>query len=202
MDPAVLASGGRAVDAAEATLDVDTVILSIPLGQDPVCRAPVAHVPPDTVIVDTSNYYPARDEKIDAPDGGQLESLWVAEHLSRSLCKAWNAMGSDSFAGKAQSLEGPRRIAIPVAGDAERDRSVTMALVEETGFDAFDAGTQANSGRQQSGTSAYCTDLSRDETPAALAGADANRSLLRRDLAVAAIMKRLGRATETQTPTT
>ncbi|MFF7547395.1 hypothetical protein ACFZCU_27725 [Streptomyces canus] len=51
-----------------------------------------------------------------------------------------------------------------------------MALVEDTGFDAFDAGPLAQSWRQRPGTPAYCTDLTRQELPDALATADAARS--------------------------
>ena len=70
-----------------------------------------------------------------------------------------------------------------------------MALVEDTGLDAFDAGTLADSWRQQPGTPCYCTDLTREQMAAALASADASRSPKRRDLAVAVLQERLGDAT-------
>ena len=47
-----------------------------------------------------------------------------------------------------------------------------MQLVEDTGFDAFDAGTLADSWRQQPGAPCYCTDLTLAELPAALAAAE------------------------------
>jgi hypothetical protein len=46
-----------------------------------------------------------------------------------------------------------------------------MSLVEDTGFDGHDAGTLAESWRQQLGTPSYCTDLSREELRAGLATA-------------------------------
>ncbi len=101
--------------------------------------------------MDTSNYYPGRDGRIDAIEAGQTESLWVSELLGRPIVKAWNAIGSDSFAKKGKPAGSPDRIAIPVAADGDRDRKVGMALVEDTGFDAFDAGTLAESWRQQPG---------------------------------------------------
>ena len=67
-----------------------------------------------------------------------------------------------------------------------------MALVEDTGFDAFDAGSLADSWRQQPGTPAYCTDLATTELPDALAAADAKRSPRRRDLVFAALTERFG----------
>jgi predicted dinucleotide-binding enzyme len=151
-------------------------------------------VPEETVVIDTSNYYPMRDGRIEAIEAGQVESLWVSEQLGRPIVKAWNAIGSDSFVRKGKPVGSPDRIAIPVAGDSERERKVGMALVEDTGLDAVDAGTLAQSWRQQPGAPGYCTDLTREEMPAALAAADAKRLPKRRDLAVAAIQERVGDA--------
>jgi 8-hydroxy-5-deazaflavin:NADPH oxidoreductase len=191
----VLAFGGRAVSAAEAVADVDVVILSIPMNRLPEVATLIANVPAETVVIDTSNYYPQRDGRIDAIEAGQVESLWVAEQLGRPIVKAWNAVGSDSFARRGKPAGSPDRIAIPVAADSERDRKVGMALVEDTGLDAVDVGRLADSWRQQPGTPCYCTDIAREEVPAALAAANAARSPKRRDLAVAAIQERVGNGT-------
>ena len=187
----VLASGGRAVTATDAVVDVDVVIVSIPLHRVPGIAPLIAAVPVDTVVIDTWNYYPLRDGHIDALDAGQVESLWVAEQLGRPVVKAWNSIVSDSFANNAKPAGSRTRVALPVAADRATDRQMGMALVEETGFDAFDAGTLADSWRQQPGAPCYCTDLTRDELPAALAAADAARSPKRRDLAMAVVMERI-----------
>ncbi|WNG28837.1 NADP oxidoreductase [Cystobacter fuscus] len=187
----VLAQGGRAVTAAEAVVDVDVVILSIPLGRIPGMAQLLSLVPSATVVIDTSNYYPFRDGKIDAIEAGQVESLWVAGQLGRPIVKAWNSIGSHSFATKGKPAGTPDRIALPVAADRDTDRRVGMALVEDTGFDAFDAGTLAESWRQQPGAPCYCTDLTREELPAARATAEAARLPKRRDLSVAAIQERM-----------
>lgn len=188
----VLSSGGRAVTAAEAVNDVDALILSIPLNRIPGIAPLLAKVPADTVVIDTSNYYPLRDEKIADIENGKVESLWVVEQIGCPIAKAWNAIGSDSFA-RLNTLPGsPDRIAIPVAADRERDRQVAMALVEATGFDAVDAGPLEQSWRQQPGAPAYCTDLTTSEMPKALEAAEKERLPKRRDLAVAAIMERIG----------
>ena len=190
-----LAFGARAVSAAQAVEGVDVVILSIPLNRLPAVAPLIAKVPAETVVMDTSNYYPQRDNKIDAIEAGQVESLWVAEQLGRPVVKAWNSIGSDSFAKKGNPAGIPDRIALPVAADRETDREVGMALVEETGFDAFGAGALAESWRQQPGAPAYCTDLTIEELPAALAAADRARLPRRRDLAVAAMQERVGDST-------
>lgn len=191
----VLAFGARAVSTAEAVKDVDVVILSIPLNRLPEVAPLMARVPRETVVIDTSNYYPMRDSRIDAIEAGQVESLWVVERLGRPVAKAWNSIGSASFATKGRTSGSPGRIALPVAADREADRKVAMALVEDTGFDAFDAGTLAESWRQQPGAPCYGTDLTREEMPAALAAAESARLPKRRDLAVAAFQERMGDST-------
>jgi 8-hydroxy-5-deazaflavin:NADPH oxidoreductase len=119
----------------------------------------------------------------------------VAERLGRPIAKAWNAIGSASLATKGKPSESPDRIAIPVAADRDRDREVALALVEDSGLDAFYSGTLADSWRQQPGAPAYCTDLTREEMAAALAAADKARLPKRRDLGVEVMQERLGDGT-------
>lgn len=188
----VLAFGARAVSAAEAMENVDVVILSIPLNRIPGIAPLIANLPAETVVMDTSNYYPIRDGMIDAIEAGKVESLWVAEQLGRPVVKAWNSILADSLVKNGKPAGSPGRIALPVAADRETDRKVGMMLVEDTGFDAFDAGTLAESWRQQPGAPCYCTDLTRDEMPAARAAAEAARLPKRRDLALAAFIERVG----------
>jgi len=195
IDAELLSSGARAVTTENALVDVDAVILSIPLVRIPDIASLVANLPEETVVIDTSNYYPFRDEKIDAIERGQVESLWVAEQLGRPIAKAWNAIGSASLAKKAKPPEAPDRIAIPVAADRDHDRKVAMSLVNDTGLDAFDAGSLADSWRQQPGAPVYGTDLSYAEIGPALDTAERARLPKRRDLGVAVMQERLGDST-------
>lgn len=192
IDPDALSAGGRAVTASEAVRDVQVVILSVPFARNPDLAPLLSALSPETVVIDTSNYYPFRDGQITAIDGGQVESVWVAEHLNWPVAKAWNSIGADSLANKGQTAGGPDRIALPIAADRAADRAVAMALVEETGFAAVDAGDLADSWRQQPGAPCYCTNLTRDELVDGLATADASRSPKRRDLAIAVVMERIG----------
>lgn len=191
----LLSGGARAVTTQQALRDVEVIILSIPLNRIPGIAPLIAAVPEETVVIDTSNYYPHRDTRIEAIEAGQVESLWVVEQLGRPIAKAWNAIGSASFATKGKPKGAPGRIAIPVSADRDRDREVAMALVEDTGLDAFDAGTLAESWRQQPGAPVYTTDLSREEIGAALSSAEKARLAKRRDLSVAVIQERVGDGT-------
>jgi predicted dinucleotide-binding enzyme len=195
IDPELLTSGAQAVTTEDALRDVEAVILSIPLNAIPKIGALVGALPEETVVIDTSNYYPFRDTTIDAIEAGQVESLWVTEQLNRPIAKAWNAIGSASLARKEKPKGDGGRLAIPVAADCDRDRDVAMALVEDTGLDAVYSGTLAESWRQQPGAPVYCTDLTREEIEAALSAAERDRLPARRDLGVAVMQERLGDGT-------
>ncbi|MGU3541787.1 NADPH-dependent F420 reductase [Methylobacterium sp. A52T] len=195
IEPELLSTGARAVTTTEAMADVEVLILSVPFHRLAGLAPKMAGLSDETVLVDTSNYYPLRDGRVEAIDAGQVEGIWVSEQLNRPVVKAWNAIGSGSLARRGQRPGTLGRIAIPVAGDRERDRQVAMALVEDTGFDAVDAGTLAESWRQQPGAPAYCTDLTNDEVPAALAAAERSRLTKRRDLVISVISERMGDTT-------
>lgn len=195
IDTGILRHGARAVTSLDAVTGVDVVIMSTPLGAIPKIAPLLAGLPEQVVVIDTSNYYPARDGKVDAIEAGMAESVWVAGQLGRPIAKAWNAITSASFAEKGLPPGAPGRIAIPVAADGDRERDVAMALVEETGLDAFYSGTLVDSWRQQPGAPCYCTDLSLEEMPAALASAERERLPKRRELAIQAIMERVGDST-------
>jgi predicted dinucleotide-binding enzyme len=186
----IVASGARPVEARNAVTDVDVLITSMPLSRMPEVKTLITDLPANTVIIDTSNYYPLRDGRVEALEDGKVESVWITEQLGRPIAKAWNAITAGSFEAYGRESGDPNRIAIPVAADRDQDKAVAMALVEETGFDAVDAGSLADSWRQQPGAPSYCTDFTRQTLPEALAAADKTRLPQRRDIALAAITER------------
>jgi predicted dinucleotide-binding enzyme len=185
-------SGIQVVEVTEVFSDVDVAILSVPLVVLPKLVEAVKVASRECVLIDTSNYYPSRDQKIDAIEDGKVESIWVKELLGREVVKAWNAMGSDSLARLGTAPGMPGRLAIPVAGDNSEHKRVAMQLVDDSGFDSVDSGTLAESWRHQPGSPAYCTDLTEKELEDALGTAVKSRLPARRDIAVEAITERLG----------
>lgn len=192
IDREVLATGAKAVTVEQAVFENDVIILSIPLHRIPEIAPLFADIPLEKVVIDTSNYYPNRDNKIESIESGQVESLWIQEQLGHPIAKAWNAIGSDSFAKKGKPIGSPNRIAIPIAADRETDRKVTISLVNDTGFDAIYTGSLNDSWRQQPGSPVYCTDLTLNEIEAVIDTAERERLPKRRDLALAAIIERVG----------
>ena len=185
-------SGIQVVEIMEVFSDVDVAILSVPLVVLPKLVEAVKVASRECVLIDTSNYYPSRDQKIDAIEDGKVESIWVKELLGREVVKAWNAMGSDSLARLGTAPGMPGRLAIPVAGDNSEHKRVAMQLVDDIGFDPVDSGTLAESWRHQPGSPAYCTDLTEKELEDALDTAVKSRLPARRDIAVEAITERFG----------
>lgn len=62
-----------------------------------------------------------------------------------------------------------------------------MDLVDDTGFDPFDAGTAENGWRMQAGTPAYCTELTADQLRKALMLVDHEAARRRREAILAII---------------
>ncbi|WP_436737966.1 NADPH-dependent F420 reductase [Streptomyces sp. BBFR102] len=181
VDAAALEHGASAVQAADAVLGKDVVILSVPFGRVPDVAALLASVPGETVVIDTSNYFPHLSGPIDAVERGQVESLWVAEQLGRPVVKAWNAALAGTLQTKGVPAGTAGRIALPVAADSQEARRVGMRLVDESGFDPFDAGMLADSWRQQPMTPAYCTELDLEDLATALGAADRGAGARNRD---------------------
>ncbi|WP_326755196.1 NAD(P)-binding domain-containing protein [Streptomyces hirsutus] len=177
----VLESGARAEALDAAVRERDVIIMSIPFDRVPELADVLASVPDETVVIDTTNYYPHLNGRIEAVDNGQLESVRNAEALGRPLVKAWNAALAETQRTKGVPAGTPGRIAIPVAADSEKARRVAMQLVDDTGFDPYDAGVLADSWRQQPMGPAYCTELTLDEIGPALAAADPDKDTRVRD---------------------
>lgn len=168
--------GARAVTAAEAARSGEIVVVTIP--QKAVNDLPAdlfADVPPEVVIVDTGNYYPARDGSIPAIEQGQPESAWVADRIGRPVIKAFNNIYFKSLLEKGTPRGSEGRVAIPVAGGGADAKTKVMQLIEELGFDAVDAGGLDESWRQQPGTRCYTGDFTAPELKRALASAERSR---------------------------
>jgi predicted dinucleotide-binding enzyme len=169
-------TGVKAVELAEIVSDVDAIIVSVPVIAMPDLAELLKDIPSNVTLIDTSNYYPFRDGQLAELDGGKPESIWVSEALGRPVTKAFNAALAQTQVAKGLPRGSPNRIALPVAGDSEHDKRVAMQLVEDAGFDAVDAGSLAESWRQQPGTPAYCTELQSDALREALGLANKDKA--------------------------
>ena len=170
-------TGATAVTTHEAARDKDVVVVTIPEKNVPQLPDDLfVGVGDGVVVVDTGNYYPRhRDGRIAEIEEGMPESMWVARQLGCPVVKAFNNIYAQHLRDHGRPRGSSGRIALPVAGDDQAAKSTVMALVEELGFDAVDAGGLEESWRQQPGTPVYAADLDAAGVQRALADARLDR---------------------------
>jgi hypothetical protein len=97
-----------------------------------------------------------------ALDPPNRHAAW-ARHLSSCLVKVLNSIIARSLAEAGRPSESTDRVALPISGDNPRSKEIVAQLLDQLGFDSVDAGTIAESWRQQPGSPVYCTNPSRSE---------------------------------------
>ncbi|KOF08754.1 3-hydroxyisobutyrate dehydrogenase [Planococcus glaciei] len=172
---------GTPVDVEEVITDIDVLLLSLPLHVMPSIRSIIDQVGEDVIIADTSNYYPFRDNQIKEIEKGMVESVWVSNQLGRPIIKAFNNLLAYTLENKGTPDGTEGRIAMAIAGDNPSQKQVMIDVVNELGFDAVDGGSLSDSWREQPGTPAYCTELTKEELVEALKKADKEKAPIQRD---------------------
>ncbi len=159
-----ISAGATAVDMDEVIKDIEVLFVSIPLLRIPdLAKELEGKLDDNVVVVETTNYWPHRDGKIEEIENGAVASVWVQQQMGRSVVKAFSNINAYSLAVEGKPKGNPERIALSVAGDVQEEIDVVMRLVDDAGFDALDAGSLEDSWRQQPCSPAYCTDLQLDD---------------------------------------
>ncbi|GAB1786686.1 NADPH-dependent F420 reductase [Priestia megaterium] len=172
---------GTPMPVEDAIKNIEILIISLPTKAIPSIRNIIDQVGEEVIIVDTSNYYPFRDDKIEEIENGMVESVWVSNQLGRPVIKAFNNLLAYTLENEGTSDDSSGRIAMAVSGNDSEQKQVVMDVVYELGFDAVDSGSLSDSWRQQPGTPAYCTELTKDELTNALEKANKEKAPLLRD---------------------
>jgi len=159
---------GTAQDAAQFG---ELVLLAIPFEH---YRSVPAQWLEGKTVMDANNYYPNRDGHIPVLDRFETTtSRLVAEHLSQSnVVKVFNAILAPDLTQDARTPGAPDRRALPVAADDPAAKAQVIALLDEIGFDAVDAGGLDESWRFERAKPAYCIPLDKEGLKAALAAAE------------------------------
>ncbi len=166
----------RAATPAEAAAAAEIAVVTIPLkaiGTVPV--EPLA----GKVVIDTDNYYPARDGQIAELDD---ESTTTAELLQRHLpsskvVKAFNHIMAAQLTTDGQPAGTPGRRALVVAGDDADARATVAALVDSFGFDPVEVAPLSEGWRIQRDTPGYGLRLTAGSLTEALADARRYRDM-------------------------
>ena len=151
-------TGAKAVSVIEAARGKDVVVVTIPEKSVPGLPKGLFAAAERAVVIDTGNYYPQRDGRIDAIESGTAESRWVAQQIGHPVVKTFNNIYAKHLLERGKPRGTADRIALPVAGDDPAAKRVVLALLDEMGFDGVDAGGLDESWRQQPGTPVYGTD--------------------------------------------
>ena len=156
---AELGERARAVTPPEAIEFGEIVVVSVPFGR-------FRELPPEhaegKIVIDTNNYYPNRDGHFKELDTDRTTSseLLQAHMKGARVVKAFNAIYWGRLRDLGRPAGDPERIGIPISGDDEKAKRIVAGLIDEIGFEAVDAGTLAEGGRQhQPGTPVYTADL-------------------------------------------
>jgi 8-hydroxy-5-deazaflavin:NADPH oxidoreductase len=147
------ASAGTAEQAAEAG---DLVVVSVPVKAfSDIPAKPLAGKP----VLDTGNYYPQRDGHIAELDTGALTSSALLQRYlpDAQVVKVFNNIFFKHLASLARPHGAEDRSALPIAGDSAAAKAAVTAFLDSIGYDAVDAGSLADSWRQEPGTPAYGT---------------------------------------------
>jgi len=158
-------TGARATTVQDVVKGKDVVVVTIPLkASAELPKGLFQSADPRTVVVDTGNYYPQRDGRIEAIESGMASSRWVADQLGRPVVKAFNTIHAKHLAERGLPKGDSTRMAVSIAGDDDAAKAVVFQLIEDLGFDGVDAGSLDESWRQEPGTPVYGAALGAEAT--------------------------------------
>jgi 8-hydroxy-5-deazaflavin:NADPH oxidoreductase len=137
---------------AEAARFAEVVAIAIPP------RA-IRDLPPvpfaGKIVVDANNYYPEFDGQIPelAPNQTTTSEVLASVLPGATVVKAFNTIYFQRLLDESRpDLPADERLAIPVAGDDLNAKQTVIDLIDQAGFTGVDAGTLADSRRQQPGS--------------------------------------------------
>jgi predicted dinucleotide-binding enzyme len=163
-----IGDGATAATAQEAGEAGDIVVVTVPLKNiDGVPVAPLA----GKIVIDTGNYYPARDGRIAELDSAEGTTAgMLQEHLPESkVVKVFNHIYAADLTTKGAPSGTPGRRALAVYGNDADAKAVVSAIVDEFGFEPVDGGPLSESWRSERDQPAYVKAFDADQLRAALA---------------------------------
>ncbi|MGJ5893556.1 oxidoreductase [Streptomyces sp. V2] len=149
-----LGERARAATPAEAARDGDLVVVTVPLHA--YDKLPVDALDGKTVL-DTLNYYPARDGRVAELDANEVTSSALLQRRlpGSRVVKVFNNIGAHQLVTLARPAGAPDRSALPVAGDDPGAKKEAADLLDALGWDAVDVGTLAESWRVEPESPVY-----------------------------------------------
>src|SRR6266436_1553687 len=178
-------TGAIPVSVEQVVQDVDMLFLVVPQKAIPeLPKGLLNKARKETIVIDVGNYYPFRDGRIDELENGLTESVWVERQIGRTVIKVLNTIPSKALMAAGRPAGSRDRVALPISGDNTEAKKIVGQLIDRLGFDTVDAGTIAESWRQQHGYPVYCTNPTREELQLWLNKVDRSYLAAKREKAV------------------
>src|SRR5882724_4374851 len=92
-----------------------------------------------------------------------MNSAWVETQIGRPVIKVLNSIVSNALAEAGCPAGSRDRAVLPISGDDPKAKEIVAQLLDRFEFDSVDAGTIAESWRQQPGSPVYCTNPTKEE---------------------------------------
>ncbi len=157
-------TGAIPVSVEQVVQDVDMLFIVVPQKSIPeLPKGLLNKAKKETIVIDVGNYYPFRDGRIDEIENGLTESAWVERQIGRPVVKVLNTIIAKALAEAGRPAGSCDRVALPMSGDNPKAKEIVAQLIDRMGFDSVDAGTIAESWRQQPGSPVYCTNPTKAE---------------------------------------
>ncbi len=178
---AELGERARAATAAEAAEAGELVVISVPFKA--YADVPAAGLA-GKVALTTNNYYPQRDGTFEELEAGKVTSAELEQRALPGvrLVKVFNNIHYRHLAALARPAGAADRTSLPIAGDDAEAKRAATAFLDAIGYDAVDAGTLAESWRQEPGQPVYGPPYGSFDDPA---GTPAGAAAIREALAAA-----------------
>jgi predicted dinucleotide-binding enzyme len=144
----------RAATVSEAAEAAELVVVTIPFAAyQSVPAGPLA----GKVVLDTCNYYPSRDGHIAVlDDHRETSSGLLQQHLGGArVVKVFNNIFSVHLLSLSRPAGAADRSYLPIAGNDAAAKAAVTDFLDSIGYGAVDAGSLADSWRQEPGTPAY-----------------------------------------------
>jgi predicted dinucleotide-binding enzyme len=145
-----------AATSEEAAAAGDLVVVAVPLSALP--RLPAVPLAGKTVI-DTCNYGPERDGHIpELDDNSRTSSELLSRYVPDALIvKAFNNIFFRHLLALPRPAGAADRSFLPIAGDSAPAKAAVTAFIDSIGYGVVDAGSLADSWRQETGTPVWGT---------------------------------------------
>src|ERR1700751_1784988 len=157
-------TGATPVSVEGVVQNVDILFFALPQKAFPMLPKGLLNIArKETIVIDVGNYYPWRDGRIDEIENGLTESTWVEKQIGRPVVKVLNSIVYKALAEAGRPAGSRDRVALPISGDNPKAKEIVAQLLDRFGFDSVDAGTIAESWRQQPGSPVYCTNPTKEE---------------------------------------